>query len=226
MIFLWVCNERVSGWIGNYVTCRRIPNHWKVPNSPFFIRTLFLIIITTMEPFLGQICLFGFDYAPTGWALCNGQMMSIAQNNALFALLGTTYGGNGQTTFALPDLRGRVAINQGGGPGLSPHTIGEVSGTENVTLIQTQMPAHNHMLAVSGSAATTNNPNGGVLAASAGNDGDGNPVTVNTYNATPNATANPQAISMAGGNQPHENMQPYLTLNYCIALTGVFPSRS
>lgn len=175
-----------------------------------------------MEPFIGQIGLFGFNFAPRGWALCNGQLLSITQNSALFSLLGTTYGGDGISTFALPDLRGRVPNGQGQGPGLSDYQIGQASGTENVTLIQSQMPQHNHPLNVSSSPATSNNPAGTVLAVSA----DANEGAVNTYGTTINATANPQAIGLAGGNQPHENMQPYLTMNYCIALEGIFPSRN
>lgn len=180
-----------------------------------------------MEPFIGQVCLFGFNFAPRGWALCDGQLMSIAQNQALFSLIGTTYGGDGRTTFGLPDLRGRVAIHQGQGPGLSPHTIGEMAGTENVTLLQTQMPMHNHLLMASSTTATTNNPNGGVMAVANSAISSGEDVTTQTYASAPNGAAmNPQSISAAGGNQPHTNMQPYLTMNYCIALAGIFPSRN
>lgn len=180
-----------------------------------------------MEPFIGQISLFGFNFAPKDWAICDGQLLSIAQNSALFALIGTTYGGNGQTNFALPDLRGRVPMGQGQGPGLSPRNMGEVSGSENVTLQQSQMPMHSHMLSVSNQTASASDPTGHVLAASTGSDPvDGATVTVNTYGTNPTGTASPQAISTAGGSQPHDNMQPYLTMNYCIALVGVFPSRN
>lgn len=175
-----------------------------------------------MEPFLGMVGLFGFNFEPRGWAFCSGQILPIAQNSALFALLGVTYGGNGQTTFALPDLRGRVPIGQGQGPGLTPHPIGEVAGTETVTLIQTQMPAHNHLLNVSTQGAGSDSPSGSVLAVSALADG----TVVNTYGSTITATANPQSIGVAGGTQPHPNMQPYLVMNYCIALEGIFPSRN
>ena len=174
-----------------------------------------------MEPFIGQICLFGFNYAPRGWATCDGQIIPIAQNSALFALLGTTYGGNGQTTFALPDLRGRVAIHQGQGPGLSQHTMGEMSGSEQVTLLQTQMPQHNHLMQVSDQPASQSSPANHILAVPGVN---GEPLSA--YGTSPDAVADPRSIGMAGGNQPHQNMQPYLTMNYCIALEGVFPSRN
>lgn len=175
-----------------------------------------------MEPFLGMIGLFGFNYAPQYWAVCDGSLLPIAQNTALFSLLGTQYGGNGQTTFALPDLRGRTPIGQGQGPGLNPYTMGEMAGTETVTLIQSQMPAHNHMLNVSGSPADADSPSGNVLAVSALADG----ASVNTYGQTINATANPQSIGVSGGTQPHPNMQPYLVMNYCIALQGIYPPRN
>ena len=147
--------------------------------------------------------------------------MSIAQNSALFSLIGTTYGGDGMNTFALPNLQGRVPIHYGQGPGLSNYAMGQAAGTENVTLLSTQMPQHNHALEVSSSPATTNNPAGNVSAVSA----DANEGVVNTYGTAINAAASQQAISFAGGNQPHENMQPYLSMNYCIAVEGIFPSR-
>lgn len=175
-----------------------------------------------MEPFIGMVGLFGFNFEPRGWAYCGGQILSIAQNSALFALLGTTYGGNGQTTFALPDLRGRVPIGQGQGPGLTPRTIGEVSGTETVTLLQSQMPAHNHPMTVSATIGTQNNPSEAFLAVAT----DLNEQAINVYGTTPNSIANPQAIGIAGGTQPHQNMQPYLVMNYCIALEGIFPPRN
>jgi microcystin-dependent protein len=179
-----------------------------------------------MDVYIGMIGLFGFDFAPRGWMFCNGQLMSIAQNQALFTLIGTTYGGDGITTFALPNLQSRVPLCFGQGPGLSHYDIGQASGTEHVTLLQTQMPQHNHLLEVSGSPATTNNPSGAVLAVASGelSSGEG-AVNVSTYGATPNTLAHPQSISVAGGSQPHENMQPYLAMNYCIAVEGIFPSR-
>ena len=175
------------------------------------------------EPFIGQIQAFGFNFAPTGWATCDGQILSIAQNTALFSLLGTMYGGNGQTTFALPDLRGRVGIHQGQGPGLSSYVIGEASGTESVTLLTTQIPQHNHPVAASSVNADQGSPDGAVWATpvdSTGNAGAGYTKTA------PNVTMAQNAIGMAGGNQPHANIQPYLCINFCIALNGIFPSRS
>lgn len=163
--------------------------------------------------YLGEIRLFGFNFAPRGWALCNGQLMSISQNSALFALLGTTYGGDGITTFALPDLRGRVAIHQGQGPGLSSHVMGEVGGTETVTLTTNQMPSHAHNPLGSAGAQTTNRPDGAA------------PAQGGNY-STPDASHPMATTSVVGGSQPHNNVQPYLTMNYCIAVTGIFPSRN
>ena len=167
------------------------------------------------EPFIGQIQSFGFNFAPRNWAMCNGQLLSIAQNTALFSLLGTTYGGNGQTTFALPDLRGRTSLHQGQGPGLTNRTIGEVSGSETVTLIITEMPMHNHL--VNASAGTKLN------AIPASNNLGG--ATIYT-NAALDSVMDPVMITPTGGSQPHQNMQPYLVINWCIALQGIFPSRN
>jgi microcystin-dependent protein len=179
------------------------------------------------EPFLGQISAFGFNFAPRGWATCDGQILSIAQNTALFSLLGTTYGGNGQTTFALPDLRGRVGVHQGGGPGLSPYVMGEVTGVENVTLIQTQMPAHNHVAlstvsAAASSLAPTDTPGDSFLVGGGG---------INVFNPTTdgtkmNAGMVTTTVQMSGGSQPHDNLQPLLCVNFCIAVQGIFPSRN
>jgi microcystin-dependent protein len=172
------------------------------------------------EPYLGQICSFGFNFAPRGWATCSGQILPIQQNTALFSLLGTSYGGNGTTTFALPDLRSRVGINQGQGPGLSSYVIGEQTGTENVTLLSTQMPMHNHLVGVnsSDSGATAKSPASNYVGYNAGGPlyapaGDG-------------STLNPQAVGLAGGNQPFSVLQPLLCINFCIALQGIFPSRN
>ena len=158
------------------------------------------------EPFLGEIRCFGFTFAPTGWAMCNGQLLPIAQNTALFALLGTTYVGNGQTTFALPDLRGRVGMHIGNG-----HDQGASAGEETHTLSTQEMPNHMHDIR-SGDDETTNRPSG-ALAAKGG-----------VYTKTPSGTMAPSAA--AGGSLPHNNLQPYLVLNYCIALQGIFPSLS
>lgn len=179
-----------------------------------------------MEPFVGQIQLFGFNFAPRGWAFCNGQILSIAQNQVLFALLGTTYGGDGITTFGLPDLRGRVAIGQGQGPGLQNYTIGERAGVENVTLLSTQMPMHTHQLMVSNTVGTTDTASGNYLANGAVTIARGNTVPANLYSTGANAQLNPNAVSIHGGNQPHENRAPFLALNYCIALVGIYPSRN
>ncbi|HEX6125007.1 MAG TPA: tail fiber protein [Pyrinomonadaceae bacterium] len=177
------------------------------------------------EPFIGQIMLVGFNFQPRGWAFCNGQILSIAQNTALFSLLGTTYGGNGQTTFALPDLRGRVPIHPGQGPGLPNVSLGEVSGSTTHTMIITEMPAHNHLL-----RANANNANDSLPAnaypAAAVIPTDGNK-SVSAYStATDNTTMNPGVVSPTGGSQPFSIMQPYLGLNFVIALEGIFPSRN
>jgi microcystin-dependent protein len=164
------------------------------------------------EPFLGQLLLVPYNFAPRGWAFCDGQLLSIAQNTALFSLLGTTFGGNGQTTFALPDLRGRVPVGVGPGPGLSPVDLGEVGGSETVTLITTQIPAHGHTIGGTNSAATGSRPAGNVNAQGG------------AYSATSDATMQPTGNT--GGSQPHGNLQPYLALNWCIALEGIFPSRN
>jgi microcystin-dependent protein len=168
------------------------------------------------QPFLGEIRIFPYNFAPRGWAFCSGQILPIAQNTALFSLLGTTYGGNGQTTFALPDLRGRVAMSSGQGPGLSPYSLGEVSGSETVTLISAQMPSHNHLMQGSNNDATDSAPQGNVPAV----------IPSGGYTATPTTQMNPAALTQAGGNQPHTNIQPFLILNFCIALEGIFPSRN
>jgi microcystin-dependent protein len=171
------------------------------------------------EPFLAEIRIVPFNFAPRGWAFCDGQVLPIAQNTALFSLLGTTYGGNGQTTFALPDLRGRAPMHPGNGPGLTPRMLGETGGSETVTLTAAQMPAHSHFLRGATSAATTSQP-GNALPAVA---------TEDTYQAVGTKTPAPmhsQAMGAAGSGQPHNNLQPYLTLSFIIALQGIFPPRS
>jgi microcystin-dependent protein len=178
-----------------------------------------------MEPFLGQITLFPFNFAPRGWAFCQGQLVPISQNTALFSLLGTFYGGNGTTTFGLPDLRGRVPVCQGQGAGLSDYAIGSVQGVEAVTLLASQSPPHSHPFQAVAAQATTNSPTGALPAEGHGS-GRG-AFAVNTY--APPQTAVPLAagqVVSAGGGLPHNNLQPYLTLNWCIALQGIFPARS
>ena len=173
------------------------------------------------DPFLGEIALVPYNFAPQGWAFCDGQILPIAQNTALFALLGTTFGGNGQTTFALPDLRGRVPLHVGGGPGpgLSSYVIGQNGGVEAVTLLANQMPAHNHGLNADAANGTSDSPVNGIM----GRNASGVP---QYSGAAPNATMGAAAIASAGGSQPHENRPPYLAMNYIIALVGIFPSRN
>ncbi len=171
-------------------------------------------------PFIGEIRSFGFNFAPRSWATCEGQLLPIVQNTALFSILGTTYGGDGRTTFALPDLRGRMPRHSGQGPGLADISLGEVSGTERVTLLQSEMPAHAHGVTASADLAADASAAGKVLGAK-GRGG----VDVYAPAGNPVALA-PGAVGTAGSSQPHENMQPSLTINYCIALFGIFPSRN
>lgn len=172
------------------------------------------------EPYIGQIILAGFNFAPLGYAKCDGQLLSIAQNTALFSLLGTTFGGDGQTTFALPDLRGRAPIHQGQGPGLSSKTMGEVSGSETVTLISSQMPTHTHTVRALSTNGNLKSPAGNIPANVQG-------TSTNIYSAAAADTnMKTTMIGTAGGNQPHENMQPFLVINFCIATEGIFPSRN
>ena len=171
-----------------------------------------------MDPFVAEIRIFPFNFAPTGWAWCDGQTMPISQNTALFSLLGTTYGGDGVTTFALPDLRGKVPMHPGQGPGLSPHDLGEHGGSEAVALQESEIPAHAHSLTASSSDGDLTIPTPQrVLAKSIGQ---------NLYASTSSLTSMaPSARSSTGGGTPHNNMQPYLTFYFCIALQGVFPTR-
>jgi microcystin-dependent protein len=170
-------------------------------------------------PFIGEIKIFGGNFAIRGHAFCAGQLLTIADNTALFSLLGTTYGGDGQTTFGLPDLRGRLPVHMGSGAGLSPRTIGEVGGSENVTLVPGQLPVHSHILNCNAAAGNSSNPANNFWAAQP---------TLAQYSAgiTPGSAMKPNAISNSGGSQPHDNMIPYLTINYLIALEGIFPSRN
>ena len=169
-------------------------------------------------PFIGEIMLFSGTFAPYGWALCNGQLLSIAQNTALFSIIGTTYGGNGQSTFALPDLRDRVPIHFGQGPGLSARTLGERSGAAAHTITLAEFPAHTHVVRASSAFGTSATPTGMYPAR--------NPALNPQYAPAPDAVMLPSAIAEVGGNQPHNNVQPCLGLNFCIALIGVFPSQS
>jgi len=172
------------------------------------------------DPFVAEIRIFPFNFAPKGWAFCDGQILPISQNTALFSLLGTTYGGNGQSTFALPDLQGRLPMHPGQGPGLSLHDLGEEGGSEVVTLLQSEMPSHNHN-------AQGSNTNSNQQAANANFHSGSTQNKRYAPNATvPDTTMNPAIIGVTGGSQPHNNMSPYLTLNFCIALQGVFPPRT
>lgn len=170
------------------------------------------------EPFLGEIQMVGFNFAPRGWAFCNGSLLSIAQNDALFALLGTIYGGDGQTTFALPDLRGRIPLNQGQGPGLTNRVIGEAGGAESVTLIEGQMPAHSHQMWIATNGTRTSAANGNLLA--------GGEADIYSRSATPSVGLAPSQLASAGSSLPHDNMQPVLAVNFIISLEGIFPSRN
>ncbi|MFN3202076.1 MAG: phage tail protein [Bradymonadia bacterium] len=172
------------------------------------------------EPFIGQIVMFAGNFAPRGWAFCDGQLLAINSNQALFAILGTTYGGDGRTTFGLPDLRGRFPMHPGNGPGLSPRQLGARSGQETVTLNVTQIPSHNHnaTLEVSNTAADDHQPAGNYLGAASAD--------VYTQTRSGNESLNSGATTNTGGNQPHDNMPPWQTVNFIIALQGVFPSRS
>jgi microcystin-dependent protein len=175
------------------------------------------------EPYLGEIRMFAGNFAPRGWALCQGQLLAIAQNTALFAILGTTYGGNGVNTFALPDLRGRIPLNWGQGPGLSSYVIGEMTGTENVTLLQTNMPAHNHLINASTNAADQTSPAQAIPALAS--DSQQGAVLAYTKTAA-NTTMAPNAVSVAGSSIPVSIIQPILCVTFIIALEGIFPSRN
>jgi microcystin-dependent protein len=170
------------------------------------------------DPFVAEIRIFAGNFPPTGWALCNGQLMPISQNTALFSLLGTTYGGDGKSTFALPDLQGRAPMHPGQGPGLSLRDLGEAAGQPAVTLLQTEMPFHSHAKSALTTPASAFAPsNTTILARSVGG---------NAYvTGAPDAALAPGAIQPAGGGQPHNNMQPFLVLNFIIALQGIFPQR-
>jgi microcystin-dependent protein len=179
------------------------------------------------DQFIGEIRIFALNFAPVGWALCNGQLLPVSQNPALFSLLGTNYGGDGRSTFALPNLQGAVPINQGTGSGLSPYDVGQSGGTPTVTLLQTEMCAHTHTLNADQEAATSSNPANSIYMEGhyVVSDTDKGQAAAYTKQ-TPNAILNPQALGLTGGNLPHNNLMPYLTLNFCIALNGIFPPRS
>ena len=170
------------------------------------------------DPFVAEIRIFPFNFAPKGWAWCNGQLLPLSQNTALFSLLGTTYGGDGKSTFALPDLQGRAPMHPGQGPGLSLHDLGEESGTPFVTLLQSELPIHTHIDQATNGPASVQTPAADQVMGRANN----NVYLDNPANLVPMA---PQALAPAGADQPHNNMQPYLTMYFNIALQGVFPPR-
>jgi microcystin-dependent protein len=175
------------------------------------------------QPYLAEIKMFGGNFAPNGYALCSGQIMSISQNTALFALLGTTYGGNGTTTFALPDMQGRAPAHWGNGPAIDPMDLGQVSGTPNVTLTTAQLPSHTHP--ISGAIIASSNPGETPASNTLFTTSAPNQVYA-TALGTGGLNLAPQSITMTGGSQPHNNMQPYLALTFIIALQGVFPARN
>jgi microcystin-dependent protein len=179
------------------------------------------------QPYVGQILICGFNFAPAGWALCNGQLLPISENETLFQLIGTTYGGDGQSTFGLPDLRGRVPLHMGQGSGLSSYAIGQAAGVESVTLTTQQIPTHNHIAVAANAPGNSKTPQGTILSNEGGADAD----KVSIYAPWDNDPANmttmlPASVQLTGGSQPHENRQPLLVLNFVISLFGVFPSQT
>jgi microcystin-dependent protein len=172
------------------------------------------------DPFVAEIRIYPFNFAPKGWAFCDGQLLPLSQNTALFSLLGTTYGGNGKSNFALPDLQGRSPMQPGQGPGLSLHDLGETGGSETVSLLESEIPAHAHALNSQGAPGDTATPVGNAYARTIGATPYQPPA------GSPLVAMAPEALTPAGGDQPHNNMMPYLTFNFCIALQGVFPPRT
>lgn len=170
------------------------------------------------QPYVGEIRIFAGNFAPAGWAFCEGQLVPISENDTLFNLIGTTYGGDGEETFALPDLRGRLPVHMGTGPGLSPYVIGQLGGTETVTLTTTQLPSHTHPLIGSSDNATKVDAKNHVLAQT--------PTYTPYIAAPPNVGLSPNSVSPTGGSQPHDNQMPYLCLNFIISLYGIYPSQS
>lgn len=175
-----------------------------------------------MDPFVAEIRIYPFNFAPAGWAFCDGQILPLSQNTALFSLLGTTYGGDGKSNFALPDLQGRAPMHPGQGANLSLHDLGETGGSDTVSLLESEMPSHGHSIGVKGTPPPSASPSptvNNVLGRSNG----GSAYTATVTNLAP---MNYNSLAPTGSDQPHNNLQPYLTLNYCIALQGVFPPRT
>ena len=191
-------------------------------NLQFGVLMVFLFVsglVKAQTPMIGEIRMFAGTFAPQGYAFCNGQLLSIAQNTALFSIIGTTYGGDGQTTFGLPDLRGRAPIHVGNGPGLSNRNLGQKGGAETNTLTVAQLPAHNHSVVAVSTAGTSNSPTNNL------------PANTNLFdneysNASGNTTMNSSMIGNTGNGQPVDNMQPYIAINYIIAVQGVFPTQN
>lgn len=173
------------------------------------------------QPFVAEIRMFGFNFAPKGWAQCNGQLLPISQNTALFSLLGTNYGGDGKSNFGLPNLQGSAAVDAGQGPGLSDYVLGQTGGVQTVTLTTQEMPLHQHAVNASGNNADQNTPVGNVWAT-----GRVGRAAVNLYSGAGGTNMNPTALSPAGNSQLHDNMPPYQVVNFCIAMQGIFPSRN
>ena len=173
------------------------------------------------DPFVAEIRIFPFNFAPKGWAFCDGQILPLSQNTALFSLLGTTYGGDGKSNFALPNMQGNAPMHPGQGPGLSLHDLGETGGSETVSLLESEIPSHSHTMRASSDTADNNSAAGNLSAKPLGR---GNNLYITS--TTPLVTMAANALAPAGGDQPHNNMQPYLTLNFCIALQGVYPPRT
>ena len=172
------------------------------------------------DPFVAEIRIFPFNFAPKGWAWCDGQLLPLSQNTALFSLLGTTYGGDGKSNFALPDLQGRAPMHPSQGPGLSLHDLGETGGSDTVTLLESEIPSHAHTLRGDVNVAESPDPSGNTLAR-------GSSINVYHSNTNQNLVAMAEgSLAPAGGDQPHNNLQPYLTFHFCIALQGVFPPRT
>ncbi|MDO3383024.1 phage tail protein [Gilvimarinus algae] len=171
------------------------------------------------EPFVGEIRMFAGNFAPRGWAFCDGQLLAVSQNDALFSLLGTIYGGDGRTTFGLPDLRGRIPIHAGHGPGLSERRLGAKSGEENVTLTTNQIPSHTHQMQASNELATDKSPQNNLVARTA-------PAVIDIYNPDgPPVALKHDAVTSVGGSRSHTNLQPFLCVHFIIALFGIYPSR-